>query len=88
MSLAEAVAQEWRTRLQGDYPKQNQTTRESIIQWLIGEDPERFDALSASQLAIAKQAVEYRYRILRERYWGFLQNERTRNYFSVWAAYF
>ena len=70
MSLAEAVTQEWRTRLQGDYPKQNQTTRESIIQWLIGEDPERFDALSASQLAIAKQAVEYRYRIFQERYWG------------------
>ncbi len=70
MSLAEAVTQEWRTRLQGDYPKQNQTTRESIIQWLIGEDPERFDALSANQLAIAKQAVEYRYRILQERYWG------------------
>ena len=70
MSLAEAVAQEWRTRLQKDYPNQNQTTRESVIQWLIGEDPARFNALSASQLAVAKQAVEYRYRILRERYWG------------------
>ena len=70
MSLAEAVAQEWRIRLQRDYPNQNQTTRESIFQWLIGEDPERFNALSASQLAVAKQAVEYRYRILCERYWG------------------
>ena len=70
MSLAEAVAQEWRTRLQRDYPNQNQITRESVIQWLIGEDPARFDALSASQLSVAKQAVEYRYRILCERYWG------------------
>ena len=70
MSLAEALAQEWRTRLQRDYPNQNQITRESVIQWLIGEDPARFDALSASQLSVAKQAVEYRYRILCERYWG------------------
>ncbi|MEO1068111.1 MAG: HetZ-related protein 2 [Cyanobacteria bacterium J06638_6] len=41
----------------------------SIVNWLLGESPDRFDTLAASDLAIAQRAIEYRYRILQQRYW-------------------
>jgi hypothetical protein len=46
------------------------TDQESVIHWLLGEDTERFAALSAAQLAVAQQAMEYRFRILQQRYLG------------------
>lgn len=70
MSLAEVIAQEWRLRLQNDYPGNPAATNESIVQWLLGEDKSHFDQLSEDECAIAKQAIEYRYRILQQRYWG------------------
>jgi len=68
--LAYLLQKDWRSRLLSDYPEQNPTITNSIIRWLLGEDVERFEDLTPSQLAIAKQAMEYRYRILRQRYLG------------------
>lgn len=79
MTLAEELAQEWRSRLQADCPNETQATRESIIRWLLGKDLERFDTLAPNQLAIAKQAMDYRYRILRQRYLGVSQERAYRN---------
>ncbi len=65
--LAQGLAEEWRARLLTERPG-SRATCESIVCWLMGEDLERFDTLSLSQLALAKQAMDYRWRILQQRY--------------------
>ncbi|HEY9700273.1 MAG TPA: HetZ-related protein 2 [Trichocoleus sp.] len=70
MALAEELRESWRSRLQVGSPNLSASDRESIIDWLLGEDRERFDALSPSELAVAQQAMDYRYRILQQRYLG------------------
>lgn len=69
-NLAEKQAEVWRSRLETEYPNQNNVTRESIIQWLLGADQDNFAALTPQQWSIAQQAMNYRYRILKERYLG------------------
>ncbi|NJM86083.1 MAG: HetZ-related protein 2 [Cyanobacteria bacterium CRU_2_1] len=78
MALAEELRQIWRSRLQDSHPTLSTADRESIISWLLGEDVERFDDLATAQLAVAKQAMDYRYRILQQRYLG-IQPERAYN---------
>jgi len=68
--LASDLTFAWRSRLSTDCPEQSAGTRESIISWLIGNDLERFELLNPTQLKIAQQGMEYRYRILRHRYLG------------------
>lgn len=68
MGLAEEIANEWRSRLETELPGQSPAARESIIRWLIGEDESRFEDLTPSLRQIAEQAMDYRYRILRQRY--------------------
>ena len=68
--LANLLEKDWKSRLLTDYPDQSPTTRNSILRWLLGEDLERFDGLTPSQLSITKQGMDYRYRILRQRYLG------------------
>jgi hypothetical protein len=77
--LADALEQEWRDRLTNDDLDQNQVTAKSIIQWLLGEDIERFDTMMPNQLAIVRQAMDYRYRILRQRYLGVEPQRAYRN---------
>lgn len=71
MVLAESLAIDWRSRLETDIPNHSTATRESIVQWLIGDNPSRFDDLTPSLRQIAAQAMDYRYRILRQRYLDF-----------------
>ena len=66
--VAGELEQIWRSRLLKDYSQQSQQERQSIICWLLGEKWTRFEELTPNQLAIAKQAIDYRYRILRQRY--------------------
>ncbi len=68
--LADELEQDWQNRLSIDYPEQNPTTSKSIIRWLLGENLERFDTMMPNELAVASQAMDYRYRILRQRYLG------------------
>ena len=64
------IAQYWQKRLATDCPEQSQANRESIISWLLGIDLNRFNLLNPKELEIAKQAIEYRWRILHKRYLG------------------
>ncbi len=66
--LADELKSTWRARLCKDCPQQNRENRESITCWLLGEDLERFDRLTLRELAIANQAMDYRFRILQQRY--------------------
>jgi len=77
--LAEKLEQEWSSRLLSDYPDQSPTTRQSITRWLIGDNPERLETLMPNQVEIAKQAMDYRYRILRQRYLGVEPERAYRN---------
>ncbi len=70
MRLAQTLAKDWRSRIESEWPKQSSSTRESIILWLLGENPERFDSMTSEQLVIAEQAMDFRYRILCQRYLG------------------
>jgi DNA-binding CsgD family transcriptional regulator len=69
----------WRQRLAAECPEQSQANRESIIFWLLGSDSKRFDLLNPKELHIAKQAMEYRYRILGQRYLGIGRERAYRN---------
>ena len=70
MTLADELEQDWRDRLASDYPTLSLVTSQSIVRWLLGDNVERFETLLPNQLVIAKQAMDYRYRILRQRYLG------------------
>lgn len=70
MALAEELRQEWRSQLQSGCPSLASADRDSIASWLLGEDLQRFDSLPSAQLEVARQAMDYRYRILQQRYLG------------------
>ncbi|MEH1868058.1 MAG: HetZ-related protein 2 [Nostoc sp.] len=76
----EKLALDWQKRLAAECPpEQNEAARQSIILWLFGSDSKRFDLLNPKELEIAKQAMEYRWRILRQRYLGFGRERAYRN---------
>lgn len=70
MTLAEELSDDWRSRLASELADQSSATRESIVRWLIGEDSDRLTDLTPMQRQIVEQAMDYRYRILRQRYLG------------------
>ncbi|MCU0527462.1 MAG: HetZ-related protein 2 [Elainella sp. Prado103] len=70
MSLAEELRQNWRSKLQASEVTLSASDQESVISWLLGEDVERFETLPSAQLAIMQQAMDYRWRILQQRYLG------------------
>lgn len=70
MSLAEELRQNWRSKLQASHVTLSSNDQESVISWLIGEDTERFEALPKAQFGVAQQAMDYRFRILEQRYLG------------------
>jgi virulence-associated protein VapD len=71
------LSTQWQYRLQGD--ALDARTHGAIVQWLVGEDAARFEQLDPAQLEIAQQAMDYRYRILKERYLGLGQDRAYRN---------
>ena len=78
MALAEDLAQDWHLRLQADYPQESRDTHVSIVRWLLGANPERLNDLSPDQVAVMQQAMDYRYRILQQRYLGVLPERAYR----------
>jgi DNA-directed RNA polymerase specialized sigma24 family protein len=76
---AEKLKQYWCSRLAEECPEQSATTRASIIRWLLGRDLKRFELLEPKELEIAKQAMEYRWKILRQRYLGIGRDRAYRN---------
>jgi len=76
---AEKLALYWQKRLATECPEQSEAARQSILLWLLGSDSKRFDLLNPKELDIAKQAMEYRWRILRQRYLGIGRERAYRN---------
>ncbi|MCV3215063.1 hypothetical protein OGM63_16350 [Plectonema radiosum NIES-515] len=65
--------------MDSECPEQSEVNWESIILWLLGSDLQRFEMLNPKELDIRKQAMEYRYRILCQRYLGIAQERGYRN---------
>ncbi len=79
MALAETIREEWRSRLKTDCANHNLSVQHGIVEWLLGDDQGRFDQLDGEQLTIARQAMDYRYRILLQRYLGVSPDRAYRN---------
>ncbi|OCQ91198.1 hypothetical protein BCD64_24610 [Nostoc sp. MBR 210] len=76
---ANKLAQYWHKRLAVEIPEQSVSVKESIVLWLLGKDLNRFELLDPKQLEIAKQAMEYRWKILHQRYLGLGRDRAYRN---------
>lgn len=70
MVMANTMAADWLARLRADYPDQPLSVCHSVVKWLLGAAPERLAEMSPEQLGVIQQAIEYRYRILQQRYWN------------------
>jgi hypothetical protein len=68
--IIDRIAIQWAARIATEGAEQNATTQASIVNWLIGEDRQRWETLDLAHLKIAEQAMDYRWRILRQRYLG------------------
>jgi hypothetical protein len=66
----EKIATQWETRIATECSGQNATTQTSILKWLLGADRERLETLDPEHLKIADRAMDYRLRILIQRYLG------------------
>jgi hypothetical protein len=64
------IVTQWKTRISTECSGQNATTQTSILNWLLGEDQARLETLDPDHLKIADKAMDYRLRILVQRYLG------------------
>ena len=77
--VSDRIAIEWKQRIATECASQNTTTQASILNWLIGEDRERLETLDTEQLKIADRAMDYRLRILMQRYLGLAPEKAYKN---------
>jgi len=70
MSVLKQLTDDWRSRLNIECSDYSQEIHQTIIDWLIGENPDRLLDLDPGDWEIAVAAMDYRYRILRDRYLG------------------
>ncbi len=64
------IVSQWTARIQVEGNDHSVATQASILNWLLGEDRQRWETLDLAQLKIAEQAMDYRWRILLQRYLG------------------
>ena len=78
-TVDEELEKFWLSQLAIDYPEQQQDDRESIICWLLGEKRATLNTLSVEELEPIKRGMEFRYRILGQRYLGKSPTQAYRN---------
>jgi hypothetical protein len=78
-SEEEKIRQYWQKRLATECSEQSDVTRDTIVHWLVESNRQQLETSDSKQLEIAKQAMEYRYRILRQRYLGMTRERAYRN---------
>ncbi|MEM6435059.1 MAG: HetZ-related protein 2 [Cyanobacteria bacterium P01_D01_bin.115] len=80
MTAVDDITQRWSTKLATELAEESDNSRQSILVWLLGPNPERFDeAVDATKQKVLAQALEYRYQILRQRYWNIGPDRAYRN---------
>jgi hypothetical protein len=70
------IATRWQKRLQAELPE---AVSASVLRWLLGEAALAAEPTSEDQRRILDQSMDYRYRILRERYYGMGQERAYKN---------
>ncbi|MFO7030322.1 hypothetical protein B9T07_09800 [Limnospira fusiformis CCALA 023] len=79
LRYCQTLEKHWLSRLQNDYPQANPDTWSSVVVWLLGENPDRWDSLEPDRRQALEAGLNFRYRILKERYWGVSSNQAYRN---------
>jgi DNA-binding CsgD family transcriptional regulator len=78
-NIAVELASGWQQRLSVECTQHNSATHNGVVQWLIGVNPDRYTEMTPEQLTIATQAMDYRYRILLQRYLGVPSEKAYKN---------
>ncbi len=68
--VIDKIATQWEQRIAAECSAQNTVTQASILNWLLGKDGDRLETLAIEQLQIVERAMDYRLRILVQRYLG------------------
>ncbi len=66
--ILDELQRTWQTRLAEDEPKLKKIYQDNIIQWLLGDDLQRWQTAAPEKWTVLEQGLDYRYRILRQRY--------------------
>ena len=77
--VIDKISTQWQERIAVECIGQNATTQSSILSWLMGEDQERLEALNFEELKIADRSIDYRLRILIQRYLGLAPERAYKN---------
>ncbi len=77
-TLINQFSSQWHVRLITELPAAV-TQHDAIVQWLVGNDRTRYGNLSTAQLNILKNAMDFRFRILRDRYLHIAPDKAYRN---------
>lgn len=72
----ESIANKWQQKLEAELPEAVQSP---VLRWLLGEDAWTTEPTNDGQYRILDQSMDYRYRILRERYYGMAQERAYKN---------
>jgi hypothetical protein len=67
-TIIDELRQQWQDRLSQTEDSLTDRQRDTIINWLLGEDSQRWDNLDERDLEIAKRGLVYLWQILRQRY--------------------
>jgi hypothetical protein len=68
--VIDRITTKWQERIQAECSGQPIATQTSILNWLLGADRERLEDLDLERANIADRAIDYRMRILLQRYLG------------------
>lgn len=80
MTAVDDITQTWSAKLASELPEESASSRQSILTWLLGPNPERFnEAADQHKQKVLVQALDYRYQILRQRYWQISPDKAYRN---------
>jgi hypothetical protein len=68
--IAEQLRQFWLNKLSESCPSLSYQTKKAIVGWLLGSEINKFENLATKELNIATSSMEYRWKILNQRYLG------------------
>jgi hypothetical protein len=68
--VIDRITTKWQERIQTECSGQPVATQTSILNWLLGADRDRLEDLDLERANIADRAIDYRMRILLQRYLG------------------
>ena len=70
MALVETLREEWKTRIQSDCAGYSPMVHGGILNWLMGKDESLLNQVDSAHLQVICQGMDFRYRILLQRYLG------------------